>query len=807
MLNEEKKNYIEKLLAKGLELHKSSKILEAHKIYCEVLQVEPENFTAMQLIGLACIQVNNHQDAINFLEKAIKINSKFVACYVNLGIAFQSLNRFDEALVNFDKAINIDPYNIQAYSNRGISFYSLKRFTEALESYDKAISINPNYADAYSNRGNVLHELKLYEEALKCYDKAIKIKPESPDAYLNRGNTLCDLKRIEEGLKSYEKSIAYKPNDASLYYSIGNAHQSLKNFASALACYEKGINLNPNHVDCFLNRGAVLQKLKRFEEALDSYNIALTIRPDYAMVLSNRGFLLKELKRFDEALDSFNKALEIDPKYKKSHTNRGLVLLELNRYDDAVEAFKVAITLDTNDAQSHYNLGVVLHEQGKHQEAVNSYRKALEIEPEHTAYHNILWIKSTTGISNPADYLLEAKKWEKICLINPNNQFNSATFIKRKPLVGRRLKVGYVSGDFYTHVISYFIEEIFRQHDRTRVEVFAYYANSVSDNTTTRLMSYAEHWFSVFDLSNTEFYERINEDEIDILIDLAGFTGNNRMAVFAKRAAPVQVHYLGYPGSTGLTQMDYWIGDKILTPMEIQHHFSEKIWQLPRVWISYFSSSQAPEIKWVPADDGSICIGTFNKIEKLTDETIVLWSKILEAIPQSFLLFNTRKLSDAGNRERLLNWFNKYGISKERIKLKYPNAQSNENFLSAYDELDIALDPFGAASGGTTTCDALFMGVPVITLVKEGNSVASRISASILHAVGHSEWVAKSETEYLDKVVALASDVEQRKGLRLNQRKRILESPLCDTAGLSKLLENTYEAMYKRWYKNNSSSK
>jgi predicted O-linked N-acetylglucosamine transferase (SPINDLY family) len=272
------------------------------------------------------------------------------------------------------------------------------------------------------------------------------------------------------------------------------------------------------------------------------------------------------------------------------------------------------------------------------------------------------------------------------------------------------------------------------------------------------------------------------------------------MEVFARRAAPVQAHYLGYPGSTGLTEMDYWIGDKILTPLNIQNYFSEKLWQLPRVWLSYLVNSMAPAIKWKPADDGVICIGSFNSLAKLTESSIELWSKILDAMPKSYLLLNTKRLNDAGNRRRVLEQFYSYGIAKERIKLKFPTPESNSHFLEAYDELDIALDPYGAASGGTTTCDALLMGVPVITLVKSDSPVGARISSAILHAVGHPEWITNCEQDYINKVVELANDVHRRKLLRYEQRKKMLQSSLCDSKDLARVLEDAYENMFNNWY-------
>lgn len=795
----------EKRIAEALQLHQSGNFSEAQKIYTEILNTQPTNFSALQLTGMVYLQTGQHQAAIDYLNKAIQVNPQFAACYINRGIALQALQRFDEALQSYDAAIRIQPDYVEAYSNRGVTLNALKQYDEALASYEKAITIKPTYADAYSNKGNTLHELKRYEEALICYQKALDLKPEFPDALLNQGNTLQDLKRFEEAITSYEKAITYKPDYAELYYSIGNASQELKRYGIALACYEKVIRLKPHFIDGHLNRGVVLQKLKRFEEALATYDEVLRLHPNYAKALTNRGVVLKDLKRFDEALASYDQAIKIEPCHIKAHSNRGLLLIQMKRFDDALEAYKTVIPLDPNDAQAYYDCGAVLHEQGKFKEAISFYRKALSIDPNHEpARNNILFVQSYTGISKPLDYLYEAKSWELGRLTNEQRINAKKRSFSNQSSNNRRLKIGYVSGDFNYHAVSYFTEAVFRAHNSSRVEVFAYYTNPFQDNITEKLKSLTEHWIQADDIPYHALLDRIKADGIDVLIDLSGFTAFNRMEVFAQRAAPVQAHYLGFTGSTGLTEMDYWIGDPILTPSHIQPYFSEQLWQLPRVWVSYKGDMQAPVTQWTPASDGSICIGGFNDLGKLTDATVELWAKTLHALPQAYLLLKTKKLGDIGNRQRVMERFESHGIAPERIELQDPSATPNwYDHLSYYDRLDICLDPYGAAGGGTTTCDALWMGAPIITLVKEDSPMASRMTASMLHAIGHPEWIAHSEAEYVDKVVELARNVEHRKNLRFTQRQKMAQSPLCDSKGLARALEDAYIAMFTKWYEKN----
>jgi predicted O-linked N-acetylglucosamine transferase (SPINDLY family) len=360
------------------------------------------------------------------------------------------------------------------------------------------------------------------------------------------------------------------------------------------------------------------------------------------------------------------------------------------------------------------------------------------------------------------------------------------------------LKVGYVSGDYRQHAVSYFVEQLFNQHDRARIELFAYASSGIQDAVTERLQALVEHWVPLAGMNDAAVLAQIESDGIDVLVDLSGHTMHNRLGVFARRAAPVQTHYLGFFASTGLTEMDYWIGDEILTPAKTDSHFSEQVWRLPRVWVSYDGKADLPVSVLHPSREGSVWLGSFNNLGKLTPETLALWAKILHALPEGKLLLKTKEFSEANNCERILGTLSGYGISAERIELQDGSATSNwVSHMVYYDRVDIALDPVGAVGGGTTTCDALWMGVPVIAL--EGDRMASRMTDSMLDAIGHPEWIAHSEQEYIDKVVALARDTAQRVLLRPAQRNRMAASPLCDARGLAKSLENAYYEMFERW--------
>jgi protein O-GlcNAc transferase len=550
------------------------------------------------------------------------------------------------------------------------------------------------------------------------------------------------------------------------------------------------------------NRGNALKSHKHLDAALASFDQAIAFDPGYAAAYFNRGNTLNLLKRWDAALTSFDQFIALEPESADGadgYINRGATLLELKQLDGALKSFNKAIAINPDHVVAYNNCGKVFADRGNFDEAIKHFNKALSIKPDFAeARNNLLFVYGYHSLLGPHEYLAQARLWEQTSLPEQDRERARDRVFHRPPLAGRRLKVGYVSGDYRQHAMSYFIEQLFARHDRSRVELFAYTNNEMRDAVTERLQALADHWIHITEMDDTAVLDRVGQDKIDVLVDLSGHTGHNRLKVFAHRAAPVQVHYLGYFASTGLTEMDYMIGDDILTPPETDSHFCEKIWRLPRVRASYEGGVDAPEPDWRPADDGSVWVGSFNNLSKLTPATLALWARVLHALPEGRLLLKTKDLADAGTRRRILDAMGKHGIAQERIELQDRSATPGwREHMAYYNRLDIVLDSMGAHGGYTTACDALWMGAPVIAI--EGDRMATRMAASILHAIGHPEWIAGTEAEYVEKVVALARDEEQRKTLRSSQRERMASSALCDAKGLSTSLENAYFEMFERW--------
>jgi len=720
-----------------------------------------------------------------------------------LGAIMIQLGRNADAIEPLQKVVSLSPKDAEAYNNLGILLYKFGRHSEADRIYHLALKINPNFADAHNNLGLNLKEQGRLVEAETSFKRALQINPGLADAHSNLGNTLQKSGRLDEAVASFKRALQINPGLADAHSNLGNTLQKLGRLNEAVASFRCALQFNPNFAVAYFNLGCTLHELRRLNEADANFQRALQINPDFADAHNNLGNVLHELGLLDRAGSSYRKAIHINPNFAEAHSNLGRTLRELGRLDESEASCRRALQIKPDYDEAHNNLGAALQGLGRPDEAEGSYRRALEIKSDNEqAYNNLLFINGYNISLDPPAYLSLARGWEHACITENERQLAHDKTFRRSPLVGRRLRVGYVSGDFRQHAVSYFVGQLFGQHDRERIELFAYANNGIQDAVTARLRAQVEHWIPVFGMTDKQVIDRIELDEMDVLIDLSGHTESNRLGVFARRAAPIQVHYLGYFASTGLTEIDYLIGDESLTPPETDSHFSEQVWRLPRIRASYDGNASAPIPSWRACQEGTVCLGSFNNLGKLTTATLAVWAKILHALPEGKLLLKTKELAHAGNRQRILDIMDDHGILSHRIELMDSSATPDwSTHMSYYDLLDIALDPIGAHGGYTTTGDALWMGVPVISL--EGDRMASRMASSMLAAIGQPEWIARTETQYVDKVVALARDVVQRKALRFSQREKMSCSTLCDARGLAIALENAYYEMFNRWQERN----
>lgn len=715
--------------------------------------------------------------------------------FVQVGLAHHQAGRLDQANTAYQEALSENPEHPDALHLLGMLAHQVGNHDLARDLINLALHANPHSPVFHCNLGTVAQSQGKLDEAVACFRKAIQINPANAVFHYNLGHALQKQGQLQDAVAAYRQALALAPNHIESLSNLGHCLLTLGEPGPALENFRLAANIAPGLPEMHFNLGTALGAQSRLDEAIASYRQAIALFPDYAQAHCNLGASLLAQGRHDEAIASYRQAIACSPRMAEAHYNLGIALQAQDRLDDAIASYRRTLELQPDFAEGHCNLGNALRAQGRLDEATACYRAALAIRPGYAnAYSNLLFLSAYHATLAAEEYLALARGWELACVTPDIRHAARQRTFSRAPLSGRRLKVGYVSGDFRKHAVSYFMEQLLAQHDHARVELYAYSNNRTRDEVTGRLHDLFDHWTPIWGMSDEDVCQRIAADGIDVLIDLSAHSAHNRLGVFAHRAAPVQATYL-YFASTGLSEMDYWIGDAILAPPEMDGSFSETVWRLPRTWLSYQTIAEAPLPAWQPAADGSVCLGCFNNLGKLTPPTLRLWARIMQALPESRLLLKNKDLADSGNRRRILAELAAHGIGAERIELE-PGSDWHD-YMAQHDRVDIALDPIASHGGGTSTCDALWMGVPVIHLL--GDHVGARFSASLLEGIGRGEWIAHSEAEYLDKTIALARDVALRKHLRSSQRERMAHSPLCNARDLAHTLEEAYSDMFGRW--------
>ncbi|MDD2319828.1 MAG: tetratricopeptide repeat protein [Geobacteraceae bacterium] len=518
----------------------------------------------------------------------------------------------------------------------------------------------------------------------------------------------------------------------------------------------------------------------------------MTIACENSDSIFNEAIRLRNEGLLAEAADAFRSVLSAHPEHLSALVELGNTLYSQALMNDAVEQYRAAIRLYPHVAAVYNNLGIVYQEQGRTDEAIAEYRRALELDPGYTMAHSNLLrcLNFHPAIDNAA--LFEAhKSFETLHgslrrpheLSFPNN---------REP--DRQLRIGYVSPDLGNHSVAYFVTSVFPNHDRTRFQVFCYSDRGKEDKSTERIKQGVDVWRRTSGMDDKTLFSLIRNDAIDILVDLAGHTGGNRLPLFAMRPAPVQVTWLGYPNTTGLATMDYRIVDDISDPPgEADRYHSETLLRLPNGFLCFDPPVDAPAVKPLPMlQNGFVTFGSFNALAKITDEAVALWSRILARVPGSRILLKNKCLFDESTRNRLYGQFAVHGISSDRLMMT-PYTLTTEEHLDCYSHLDISLDTF-PYNGTTTTCESLWMGVPVIGLL--GGRHASRVTASILTRLGLDSLVGRDADECVEISVHLAGRHELLEVVRNGLRERMRRSALCDGKGFTRELENAYRNIW-----------
>jgi protein O-GlcNAc transferase len=633
------------------------------------------------------------------------------------------------------------------------------------------------------------------QQAEHLFREIIKDGPKNFEAHCYLANILQDLGRNEEAVKSYQRAIEINPDFPGTYYNIGSILKEKGDDDEALTYFQKALELDSACADIYNLIGVIYQSKGRPDEAIAYYQKALDADPKFAMAYYNLGNVLFSTGSYDEAVNCYQKALQLHPDYARAFCSLGLALQEMGNFDDATAYYQKALQLDPTLAEASNNLGRVFQARGRLDAAEIYYRRAIELRPDDPVpYHNLVFLmlydsRYDAGAIH-SEHKEFARRFEGPLLPGLEAYANDKS-------VGRRLKIGYISPDFRRHSVAYFIEPVLAAHNREHFEVFCYSSVCREDEVTDRIRGRADQWRNIAGTSDRKTAENIRLDGIDILVDLAGHTSNNRLLLFARKPAPVQLSWIGYPATTGLSSMDYKIVDNYTDPPGMTERFyTEELIRMPESFLCYLPDSEVPAAGALPAlESGHVTFGSFNNFAKVSLEVISLWSSILQNIPGSRMLIKAKSLSDRSTREYVTDMFVKNNIGINRFELM-PHESSYNGHLNIYKRIDIGLDTF-PYNGTTTTCEALWMGVPVITLA--GNTHASRVGMSLITNIGLPELVATTTEEYLAISVNLANDLKRLQSLRQGLRDMMTRSPLTDAGRFTDNIESCYKSIWQRW--------
>jgi predicted O-linked N-acetylglucosamine transferase (SPINDLY family) len=733
--------------------------------------------------------------------------------------------RYQEAIMQYRFAISLQPDFAEAYCNLGTALRMLGRRREAICIYQEALRHHPAMAEVYNEMGNVFYEEGLLEQAWAVYARAVKINPRYGSAFNNLGNCLAAKGNVMGAADAYEKAVESEPLLAIAHYNLGNVRAEQGLFDPAITAYNRAIALNAKFEKAYNNRGNALRQQGKRREAMESYQKAVQINPAFAEAYANYGLALGELGDLKAAREAVERAIQLAPNLSESRCHLGNILRTQGEYTAAETAFREAIRLSPNAAEAHLglgnvlrdtgdldsavteyreaerqapelalvkaNLGVALAEQGNFEEALDALRRALALQPHNAEVRsNLIYLLHFLPGMRESDIELEQKKWIALSS-NDSIGHGQQYLVDRNP--ERVLRIGYVSPDFRQHVVGRNILPLVEGHDREHFEIVGYSGTVRSDAITEEFRKCATEWRSILGIRDEDLADMIRHDRIDILVDLSQHMSGNRLPVFLLEPAPVQVSFAGYPASTGLPTIMNRISDRLLEAETVlgRRPFGERVFCLDSFWCYDPRELISPVEESPFKTNGHVTFGTFNSFMKVNDGVISIWGRLLKRVPGARL----KIMSPRGrHRARLLCGFEKEGVDGGRIE--FVERCPAKQYFARYSEVDIILDTF-PYNGHTTSLDALWMGVPVISLV--GSASVSRGGLSILSNMDLSELLAYSSEDYIEIAVNLAKDVDRLAKVRSGLRSRMQASVLMQKKSFVYGLEKVYRLMWREW--------
>jgi protein O-GlcNAc transferase len=845
----------ELLTMRGLVLQKSGRLDEALASLDKAIRIKPDMVEAHNNRGNTLCDMGRHADALQSYDKAARLQPKYAPSFYNRGVALQALGRWGEALQSYGKTLEIQPNHAEAWSNRGTVLREMKRLdeallsfdgglrlnrqdhagwynrgtilrdlqrpAEALESFNMALAIKPDFFEALNNRGVILQQLHKFQPALADFEKALAIRPGDFDARLNQAGALRDMNRLEEVLLLAEELAAANPDSPEAWNNLGTVLHRMKRHRPALESFDRALALKSGDPEALYNRGVALQGLTRHEEALAAFDSVLAGKPDFAEALHGRGNSLWMLKGPAAALECFDRALMAKENYPEALNSRGLALAVLRRQGEALASYSKALGIRPDFAEALANRGNLRWQHAKDYEgAIRDLEAALAADPDypyargdllHLHMHACAWdgfeqdlaivedgVRSARKIVRPFIYqaLATDPSALKACSkIYADDLYPQAADAPAKTRGGRRkIRVGYMSGEFREQATAYLAVGLYELHDKDQFDIIALDTGTDDGSPMRKRLEVAfSKMIKLSDESDKGAAEIIAAEEIDILVNLNGYFGDQRMGICTHRPAPIQVNYLGFPATLGADYIDYIIADRVVVPENERDCYSEKIVTLPHTYQVNDNRRAAPEAGATRAEHGlpqdAFVFCNFNQSYKLTPAMFSVWVRLLKQVEGSVLWLLE---SNTWQAQNLRAEIARQGIAPDRII--FAPMVAPQKHLSRLGLADLFLDslPYNAH---TTASDALWAGLPLLTCL--GGTFPGRVAASVLEAAGMPELITRSLAEYEALALALSQGKDQLSSLRRRLEQSRGTSPLFNTDAYRRHLESAYRTMWE----------
>jgi predicted O-linked N-acetylglucosamine transferase (SPINDLY family) len=743
-------DYVAALLTKGVALQQDGKLAAAQSLYQQVLQVSPEQPDALHLLGLIEMASGNYSAAIASIQRALRSSPASSVFLGNLGVALRHAGRIEEAIDTYRRALQFSPDASDTWFNLGKAYRLQSRNDEAEVAFRNAIESSPTTVSPYLSLLRLLSEERRLDEALTWADLAIERCRPNVELHLSKGAVLKRLGRIDEAIAQYTKAMELCPTSIDALTRLASTHIARHEIEEGKRWLDRAFEQSPNH-HLVLNAIGLLQTtLGNATAAVSFLERSLSENPSYATTFCNYSNALRKLGRLSDALDAIQKGRELDPKNHETLLLEAGCCLSVGDIETAMERFRSAIELRGRVRDAHDGLLMAMQ-----------YHP--DITPEKLFEEHDLWWQSIAP-----DHCAVASVARNTTL----------------PRRDRPLRIGFTSADLGAHPVGYFTYLLFKHLDRGSFQTFVYSDRIGRDWLAAKIESETYRWLDTAAWSDEVLRERIRSDEIDILFDLSGHTAHNRLGVFASRAAPVQISWAGYVGTTGLRTMDYLLADRFHVPPGFESVYTEKILRMPHGYVTYTPPDEAPMVGELPAvRNGFVTFGAMCNPAKINRRVLMLWGEILRRLPSARLLLCYTGMPDRLNRQRIESALSEFGCGE---RIEFDQTTGAASLMERYNRVDIALDTF-PYSGGLTTIEAMWMGVPTITWPHR--TFAGRHSLSHLANVGLTEFIASSSEEYIEKACAWAGNLEALRELRRTLRHRVLSSPLCNGEQFAKDFE------------------